>query len=1078
MKTRHRIWLAATGVLVVALISLQGFAASKLMPELNPIDREFWQALFSNTDQRFSADSWSEKAAFARLLLQAGQSNSASEIFQDAWSTGDHATWSRGRVAWYIGLAELQAGRTSNANTWFSTASQSRLSELNHSDRESLRYLGLEGNQAGARYLVAFQAPADQPTTASLQEVAKYLRLAQREYDDKSIVSRVRLATWLLLFGEMTATNPDLCFCSSSLDAFHEGFSLLDQVTKDLAANAELARELEKDPAQTIRFDTAFVRQQISREREQLARQEERARLNQLRQLCLAYKQTVEQFADAEFAFLLGERENTRQSHEQVLQNIAATDRIVAMRSDYFLFDDEPDLTDVAEFSTGSVKPVAFSNQTISMVKSVHALATYQQARNAPADVGSKLNDESRAWAEAALNNDKAIAKLPSGADESNLLATFVAAATRDQRGRMLAFDPSPEVRQTARDEFVKARGLMEKVIAAIQERPQVQANSQLASAVNELAQKLKSPQSAQAVVDGLIAKGDKALAGAEVAEASKRFFSPDFALQALEMRRQQGISSAQLQSELDGFRAIGLVDSDSPEHALVESRLIVQQLGAQLAKAGIPSKGAEEQIGMLSKLALLDRRLRSAASSAKNPDLIQQLNAQVALTTAYGVSLEQNATPDRRVQEAFRLAQDASAYFDERLKRATLREQDRAAYIDSLIAARVAVGYLGIAVLPSHREEGLVSLAAAVDYSASATSVGSGLDLIGTPLLLAITRRDPSGSSQLAAEEREQRQLMTRFVEAALTMELGEPAAAAEQMRQALSQGSSSSGTPAQLRARDLARDADGFEAAGNLGTTMAAFRVLTEVKADNAPAALAAALDMIDSKPAASLAQRLAQLSDRDLAKLVSSLESPIASVALALAAEAYAAMLPVEEVSRERTSVLNLARLATSRSQELLSAPRLAQRYTHLVAMSNSAHQRLGDAQYYVAAANESLTNADYASSRRHARDGLARHPEEHSLWTTLLQAEIKHSQIRKLNRDELSRVARLTDSAFQRGVLTSFHRDYYLGLLEEQLGNRAKAIAGFESAVANATEASQRVQAKSKSARLRATEGTQD
>src|SRR5690606_32663009 len=134
----------------------------------------------------------------------------------------------------------------------------------------------------------------------------------------------------------------------------------------------------------------------------------------------------------------------------------------------------------------------------------------------------------------------------------------------------------------------------------------------------------------------------------------------------------------------------------------------------------------------------------------------------------------------------------------------------------------------------------------------------------------------------------------------------------------------------------------------------------------------------------PAASLQQRLEGMTEAEAVQLADSIESPIASVALALAAEAYAASLPPEKPLTARSTVLRLATHAAQRSERLLEAPRLKQRYSHLAAIGRSAQERLSDSQPFLMAANQAMTAGDYNAALDHCRAGLTRHPKEAALW----------------------------------------------------------------------------------------------
>jgi hypothetical protein len=1053
---------------VAAAIYVLAFQAhaSRSVPEGGFASSRFWPWASKDSVASFLPDN---AAQAGQSLLRAGRPVAAARLFEEAWQQSAVPNWSRGRIAWYLALCAAQRKDADQADRWFAEARRLGMPELEEGSEEvwaSLSFSAAPRPQAKIHF-VAYQAP-DATKTVSLEDVVARVREAEQQFDSKKLATRVRLATWLLLFGEMTATQPDRNLCSSSLDAIERGSLLLGELSKDLDADVQLAAELEKDPLLAIRFDTAVVRQAVTRERAELAREQERARLNQLRQLCLAYKHSLEVLSAAQTSFLLGDNEDLRQLHRRSLDQLAAAEKIVAGREDVFLFDDEPMLNGQAEFKQGAVNVEPISKQVISQLKALHALSALRQAETVDANEAEALLKEALDWSRAALSGEDALADLPAGFDQENLLAKYVSAAVADRRGRQLAVSDDKAARQSAQAEFTAAREALQAVTKALPDQPQPPQAGLLRVQAQSLAGRLQDAAVVSALAEKQIAAGDGGAAIAELGDGALRLSSVDLAVEQLELRRRQGEPLSNLLAAAEQYRRAELLPESHPRVALLLAQLQLEQLTASLAKKGMPAAGTADFAAAGESLMQAKQSLDAALKDVKDGDLKAQIQAQAALLLAYRLSLESNLAPGHvQVQESFRLAQDAVGHLEPRVNDAALSDRQRNRLRQSLVAGRLAIGYLGLAALPAYRDDALMSLSAAFDNAAEG-SLSTEFGLLGTPLLLAVTRRDPNGLSRAVIEERERRQLMTRFVEAALVLELGEPAAAAAQMKQALSQESTEG---AGQQAANLSRNADGLESAGTLRTTVAAFQVLGAVRAGQSREALLAALQMIKPSPE-DLSARLAGLSEVKIRGLASQLESPAAATALALAAEAYAGGLPLETDSSERATALTLAREAAGRSETLLSTSRLAQRYPHLAALNNSALKRLRNPDHYVGLANDALAKGDNDRCRQHCREGLSRHPAEQRLWALLIRTQIAHAQSEGASPESLQSLTALVQQAFERGSLSQFDQHYFRGILQDLRQQKTEALASFQAAGNSAADARERVKALSQSALLKA------
>lgn len=135
-------------------------------------------------------------------------------------------------------------------------------------------------------------SPAADPITNADQivNIVENVRRAQDAFSkNASIENRIDVATWLLLFAELSIESGQPLF-SLSLDAFDEGQKHLAQVHEAIQKDPKLKQRLFADPKHAMRLDAAHVRQQAVGKRRELARTQELERLHQLRELVQSFR--------------------------------------------------------------------------------------------------------------------------------------------------------------------------------------------------------------------------------------------------------------------------------------------------------------------------------------------------------------------------------------------------------------------------------------------------------------------------------------------------------------------------------------------------------------------------------------------------------------------------------------------------------------------------------------------------------------------------------------------------------------------------------------------------------------------
>ena len=139
--------------------------------------------------------------------------------------------------------------------------------------------------------LVAGVAAEEKVAEIALPDIARQMAAARpaAEADGASLEDRIRFATWALMVAELAIEPHKLV--STASDLFDDGQDALDELRDDLAADPEAQKALViRAPLLAARLDAAVVRQERITTRRDLAREEERRRLNDLRAIAKAFR--------------------------------------------------------------------------------------------------------------------------------------------------------------------------------------------------------------------------------------------------------------------------------------------------------------------------------------------------------------------------------------------------------------------------------------------------------------------------------------------------------------------------------------------------------------------------------------------------------------------------------------------------------------------------------------------------------------------------------------------------------------------------------------------------------------------
>lgn len=1009
----------------------------------------------------------------ARLLILARKPRQAADCLRSRLAEtprGDE----RSILRWYLTLAE-NAANVSNGGR------PARLHvSFTRTDRDSDSYFRLLAHGAGHEgfappwwTLLGWPLAAIGSTVpsggASLAEVADFFIRAKKDCDaDPSIENKIRLSTWSLLFAELAAEDPALGIWTTALDAFELGSDTLAEIDADIDQDPSIEERISMAPELAMRLDAARVRQPQIEKRQRLARGQERQRLEQLRRIVHAYRDATHEFALFNIYSIEGNQDAAQASTLIAMKSLAVIGEIVSERNDAHLFDDEPGTDQTANLSALTAPPEPFSADTISLIKGFQSLADYYLAHS-----GGKTNVDllrrARAWAKAALGDDPALElpSAPSGADPSSPLGHYALALACEALGRAkLAPAPaSTKARQDAEDDFSEARAHLARALELIAAKENGgAARSAFVQKLQTANERLRKPAVFLAAADRLMQQGEPRAAWELLREAQERNADGAVWLARADFGRRARIDHEQLLAEFDDAVKSTIVDGSSPMTVLTRAKLMLDHVWRGL--------GADDAVGveagkLKAEASSAVATLRVArASASDDARMTAQLDAYLGIALAYQTILART-TDDAIAAEAYRLARDASAALaillgkeDSPAEQVKLRE--------ALVASRLAQGHLALAILPDYRDEPLLAFSAAFDEAAKLPFAQADVKALGSPLLGAISRRPGEAGNILGREERHRREMMTRFVEAAFTLEFGSAAAAVNQMGQAVDgYDAADAGNESEPDAARLLAEADGVDSKIALTESMRAFKALASVAAGHADAALADIVRAIVPNSTINAGNAI----DGPIIELATNrVQSPLSSYALALALESTLdSMSP-----RDAEAILarsRQAQLGQRRTTELLKSLRLAARYPHLVELTAQMDRRLSSPAYFSERAAKLRQRGDVDGALSELRSGLRRHPASADLWQAYANARLAGLKREKRDADFDDLLAEI-DAAAASGLVPEFQRQVIRGAVHEEQRNERPALDAYLKAMRAAADGEQRIFAQSKASALRA------
>jgi hypothetical protein len=918
--------------------------------------------------------------------------------------------------------------------------------------------------------LKAQEAGAD-----SISQTVKALTTAIGELNtDSSIENRIRVATWQVLLGEVASERgADASLWSLASDQFAQGLADLHEIEKEISTSPDLKQRVSETPLIAMRLDAANVRRGAIEQREQLARNEERQRLNQLRTIAKSYRDLLAKMAEADFYYRLEDFTSVRRANLEVLEGIRKIYDVAGSRKDYYLLDDEPLLDASPDLVLTKTVALPLNIDFVAQVKALQAFAICRLAL-----VGDKVNrellNESVSWANASLTGSKVDNQtLPEGHAAENAIGNFVLGLASESLGveNTRTNPASADVHREAAPFFLEAGKRYQLALTAISEKyADSVALGKLTSEMNQRMDSLKNLPSVLLSAETQTIAGRPQAAWSTLQAATYRHHDSKLWLAMLDAGRRGTVRSADLQqASLDAERSELIPETDCRSQTVL-MKLATDAIWNEMGKNGIAKLTIERRKQLQQLLEKRSSLLRKSLALEKDDVVLAEGQAFLSLAIVYETMLSASVEKSHdSLREVHRLSRDAMTTLESAINKVN-NQSDIISYREALIASRLAYGHLSIRVLPDYRDDGLLAFAAALDEMGKLPFRQSDLAILGSPMLNTLATRSGESGTKLALEERQYRELVTRFLEGMFTLKFGDANIAADQMATALKLGQKrvgDSGEIGLIDAGDRLMQTDGFDDQVTLQDSVKSFKAIADIEAGRPELALVECIRLII--PSASIA-KADDLHQFEIDSAIDNVQSPLVGYALASALERYAITQQTKQPTRQEM-LLKSASNAFAKLAQQLRTLRMQDRYPNLVALVNEANGRLESPDIYKNEAVKLRNRGDFDGSISKLESGIERHPNSEALWSLLLESQLEQVLRGDAPQNTLSQLLSRVGEASKQKRISPFKQSYYSGLLFDKMGRTKESLAAFESMLTTADRPQDRVRAKAKISELR-------
>jgi hypothetical protein len=834
---------------------------------------------------------------------------------------------------------------------------------------------GLSGHLAAAEPLAPTQ----------LSKVTQQFAAARIEAGQTSgIAPRIRQATWELLVGEM-AGHRAFGLTSRAFDALSGGLKDLDRLQIELKAQPELERELTRQPQLAMRMDAMQARRVSIEKQRDISRADELERLSQLRAINRSYRELVRNLLRLQTSQQLGNAEEMTTLGDESTRLMSQVEDVVGQRRDFYLFDDEPDLTPKRagelQLVLGLAEPMARDVRRYQLALQAYALAR----------LAMPISDSTRGRLEVAKRlAEKAI----EGENDAPVLAYCALAIVGRDSGLLETTDATWDL--AAHERALPWFEFARENLAIVQSRASGDgANPAWVAEVNPILTELTSPDEAIVEATTLLEQGRGHEAVVVMERCATLHRTTRVAVLAIDCRRLAGASLEETDRLVAEVWKAGLLSEDNPADRLVRARQAVPGLWRELSADRLGQRGDDWR-------QRFSERLKSAcadlAAAAKSDDVRtrQSANCYLAFANAIQLSIAADASPDdARVQLSN--VPLAIREIEELLEHAPTEERMNAR--QAVMVGYLAQGYLAMRLLPDYRDTGPRALARATDLLAQ---VPAGLTMprpLGGLVWQSLSARPDGADARLAGEEQLIRRSLERALPAVSAMTLAPTVAAAA----ALSRAARELAAPAETWKTWTAIDPrETGDARTTAGSEIRTATILAFLAAREPAEALREALfpwrQDLTSKD-------LIELDLPALGKFLTAEIDPVRKSVVALAMEEFAtSILPATATSSRDMLVLALEMQQSARRQfddsSVLSKTHPAQ-----LEMNRQALQRLTEPDVYLTQSRDLISDLRLSDARKLLTAGSRRHPDSMALREALVQTLIDEANLRPERADAL-------------------------------------------------------------------------
>lgn len=868
----------------------------------------------------------------------------------------------------------------------------------------------------------------------------------QQTAADPSLPNQIRQTTWQILLGDL-ASRPDQTLSSGAYDALLKGLADLDAILQKLETDPQSEQRLTQDTQLTMRLDAVVQRRAALTNKRDLSRTAELERLQQLRDLNVAYRDLVRQLVLLNTELLIGRPAEVQKLGLQATQTLARIEEVAGRRRDYYLFQDEPKLDGEERTELNLVRqlmaPIATDVQ--SHHQSLQALMLNQLALAAPPDVQHKLLHDAAAVATSAVQGH-----------EPTVLALYAQAVGQRELGRLQTRDhlfkqaahaaAAPHF-QAAREAFSQALDLARQQSVA----PEFLAELELQSS------ELSSAERILERADTLTRAGQLSAAVTHLERGLSLQRSVPLILALLEARLRNRDTAGNLEAAIQDIDTEVAVPVDLAEYHLLRGGVRVVTAWSQLNDPQLQRQEQDWRPALTGRLQQAERDLEPISQST-NKLLVAQADVYRALAAA-GLLVLEPATPVAAAESLWpKLAAAIEALAEAAPQAARL---DEVRIREAILAGRLAQGYLALRIRPDYRDTAQLAFAAAADAASQLPYRSEALQFSGTPVLQSLWNRGDAANLKLAQEERFLRQSLQRFLPAALAMRLAAPGQAADSLKEVIREIEQSAQAWAPDAALTPHETDQGRESLLNEGRVLT---VLGLVGADQPSTALRYALlpwyPQLDD-------QRLRTLPMTELTQHLSTLPDPLWLCVIGLAFEEYATHT-LDPRSPQCRGYLKLSLALQQRAAEQLAGgSALNQRYPYLNGMIQSAQSRLSSSDYYLEAAMKLRQELRLTEARAVLQAGTRRHPAAAALVDVLVDTLIDEAHLDPDRATELTATAlKQLEAALPGQTALPAETLLRLGQLRESAGQSAAAVAAYQQVLNAKPSSLQKAKAQSR------------